>query len=614
MAQVGVQIPRDRFVAANGSDSNPGTVGAPWLTLAKVNAASLAPGAIVYFRGGDTFFGQLTNGSSGTSAAPIVYKSYGTGGRAILSGGMAVSTWTQVDVPNNIWRASFAASVGRPRALWVDNKRVMRSRTTSVGTISNNSTGWDSTLLASAAFPTEVEAHTPMAFWTENKVQVTAATGTTIAINSGVKSLLDSTNSVWGVAGGSTVPNEFENIYEVFTGNHTAGTFFQDRTNNFLYMVPPTGVSDPNDATVIAGINENVVALTSVSDVVLSGLQISHTTCLAPYSTFNYIDVQTGGMAGSDFSPNAGGTGIWNATLTTINAAVSLNTCTRVKLSGCLVYQTQGIGVEVVGGSSACELDGTIISDTGGANLQLGTQGFSYNRNQLTEPTQLPQPTGTSVHDSVLQFCGLDFRSHPNVIGWNYDAAYIGYNLVHDSRYSNLALGFNFGFFQAGFTGGDLIEYNEVYNGGVSQRLTDGGNIYLNGINETEREVRFNYFHDMIGKTGTPAGVANIYYDGGALNNDAHDNVAVNGQDWVWNVNTDDNGSPKDIPRGSTRNTLIDTTANSSSTRVDIGGVNTLNGPTVLSTGAAQAAGVALGTGPRAAYAGVRTEAASLVR
>jgi hypothetical protein len=79
-------------------------------------------------------------------------------------------------------------------------------------------------------------------------------------------------------------------------------------------------------------------------------------------------------------------------------------------------------------------------------------------------------------------------------------------------------------------------------------------------------------------------------------------------------VNTDDNGSPKQIPRGSTRNILIDTTANSSSIRFDIPSVNTTNGPTVVSTGAAQAAGVALGTGPRAAYASVRTTAAALNR
>lgn len=47
------------YVSAAGSDSNSGTVGSPWRTIAKVNATALAPGNTINFRGGDVFTGNL---------------------------------------------------------------------------------------------------------------------------------------------------------------------------------------------------------------------------------------------------------------------------------------------------------------------------------------------------------------------------------------------------------------------------------------------------------------------------------------------------------------------------------------------------------------------------
>ena len=81
------------YVSAAGNDSNNGlSAGAPWATVAKVNAATLAPGTTVLFRGGDTFSGTaLAPAQSGTLASPITFGSYGTG-QATLSNGSA-SGW-----------------------------------------------------------------------------------------------------------------------------------------------------------------------------------------------------------------------------------------------------------------------------------------------------------------------------------------------------------------------------------------------------------------------------------------------------------------------------------------------------------------------------------------
>lgn len=73
------------FVNPGGNDAAAGTIAAPWRSVAKVNAASLAPGDVVRFAGGAVFSAMLAPQTSGTAAAPIVFGTYGTG-RAVLDG------------------------------------------------------------------------------------------------------------------------------------------------------------------------------------------------------------------------------------------------------------------------------------------------------------------------------------------------------------------------------------------------------------------------------------------------------------------------------------------------------------------------------------------------
>jgi hypothetical protein len=68
------------YVATNGNDSNPGTQAAPWQTTNKVNSKTFAPGSAVYFRGGDTFTGNLApQVVNGSGSNPVVFGSYGIG-------------------------------------------------------------------------------------------------------------------------------------------------------------------------------------------------------------------------------------------------------------------------------------------------------------------------------------------------------------------------------------------------------------------------------------------------------------------------------------------------------------------------------------------------------
>jgi hypothetical protein len=64
-------------MAPNGSDSNPGTITAPWRTIS-ASSAKLRPGDTLYARGG-TYTGQASvswRSPSGTASAPITWKAY----------------------------------------------------------------------------------------------------------------------------------------------------------------------------------------------------------------------------------------------------------------------------------------------------------------------------------------------------------------------------------------------------------------------------------------------------------------------------------------------------------------------------------------------------------
>ena len=78
-AQIGATF----FVSKKGSDSNPGTIGSPWLTIQHA-ANSVSAGATVYVLGG-VYNESVNFPASGTVSAPITFQSY-PGQTAIIDG------------------------------------------------------------------------------------------------------------------------------------------------------------------------------------------------------------------------------------------------------------------------------------------------------------------------------------------------------------------------------------------------------------------------------------------------------------------------------------------------------------------------------------------------
>ena len=78
----------------------------PWKTITKLNSffVNIKPGDSILFKCGETFTGTITITKSGTSTLPIIFSSWGTGARPVISGLVPTGAW--VDMGGGIYSAT----------------------------------------------------------------------------------------------------------------------------------------------------------------------------------------------------------------------------------------------------------------------------------------------------------------------------------------------------------------------------------------------------------------------------------------------------------------------------------------------------------------------------
>ncbi|HEX6503427.1 MAG TPA: polysaccharide deacetylase family protein [Terriglobales bacterium] len=97
--------------SSSGNDLNSGTSQtAPWKTLAKVNATSLAAGDTVLLARGDTWRESLVPASSGTSSSSIYFDAYGSGPAPVITGYQDLSSASWSLISGNLWQTPVSGS------------------------------------------------------------------------------------------------------------------------------------------------------------------------------------------------------------------------------------------------------------------------------------------------------------------------------------------------------------------------------------------------------------------------------------------------------------------------------------------------------------------------
>ena len=69
-----------------GNDNSSGSQSNPWKTLSKISSREFEAGDTLFFKKGDTFSGRFVVKGSGSEDKPIVFTSYGSGNKPILTG------------------------------------------------------------------------------------------------------------------------------------------------------------------------------------------------------------------------------------------------------------------------------------------------------------------------------------------------------------------------------------------------------------------------------------------------------------------------------------------------------------------------------------------------
>ena len=82
------------YVSNTGNNTNSGlTKALAWQTLNKINSTTFSPGDNILFQKGNTFYGLLMITSSGNSANPIIFSSYGKGANPVITGFTTILGW-----------------------------------------------------------------------------------------------------------------------------------------------------------------------------------------------------------------------------------------------------------------------------------------------------------------------------------------------------------------------------------------------------------------------------------------------------------------------------------------------------------------------------------------
>lgn len=122
------------YISNAGNDSNSGTSEqSPWQTIDKLNTeiSKLNAGDQVLFKCGDAFTGEISIPStiSGAKDNPIVFGSYGTGPKPVITGSVPITGWEE-HAPN-IWKAPVnTVSITQ---VFENNKRLVIARTPNKG-------------------------------------------------------------------------------------------------------------------------------------------------------------------------------------------------------------------------------------------------------------------------------------------------------------------------------------------------------------------------------------------------------------------------------------------------------------------------------------------------
>jgi hypothetical protein len=545
------------YVSPRGSDNDPGTATGPVLSIQ--HALTLSHhmnNHHIILRGGIyrlTAPIHISPDDSGVifMAAP--------GEHPVISGGVRLSKWHQVDARRHVWAASVPVSVVNSRQLYVNGVRATRTRGRVPVELSETPTGYTAADTAMSAWrnPSDLEfvytggnsiwseRSEGLGSWTEPRCPIQSIHGTTITMaqpcwdNSTKRVMLPNGARTANLVGPMSVgkrPEYVENAYELLG---TPGQFYFDRPSHTIYYVPRSG-EDLKTADVELPVLETLVEgagtmAAPIDDITFSGLQFSYATWLAPSGPDGFSEIQANyQVTGPDgYSRQAlchlvprgmCPYGAW----TQAHGNISLSFAHHVQFLDDDFIHLGAAALTLGDGVQNDTVQGCIFTDVSGNGVQLG--GVDTPLAAIAEYT-----SDNRIENNLFRNVGAEFRGGiPIVVGYARNTV-IAHNQIDHIPYAAISIGWG-GWpdkiKQAGQTNnstGNVIRDNLIHD--LMIDLSDGGGIYTQGLTGKSladgEKIAGNVIYDQFSsghEIYTDNGSSMITVSGNVMFNTNHDN------------------------------------------------------------------------------------------
>jgi hypothetical protein len=535
------------YVSPTGSDSNPGTLAAPFQTIAKARDVvrtvntSMTGDIVVTLRGGTyplTSTLAFTTADGGKNGNYVRYTAY-TGETPLITGGQPITGWVVADQAKNIWKATGVTS--RFRQLYVNNTKAVRARSPNLGSggaanfnrLTKVDTSARDLAVASSYVSnwnnlTKVEMHLMIA-WADAMMRIASITtsGTTSKIKFQDPEGTMLFNRPYPMLGTTLSGNKqqcfyFENAYEFLD---QAGEWYLDESTNTLYYMPRTG-ENMATATVVAPLLENLVTVTgpstsqTVGYLAFQGLTFAHTTFLRPSKT-GLLDLQAGQF--NVAAPGGNKYMLWRP-----EAGVKVTNAHHILFERNVFAQMGASGLDFISGTHDDKIIGNVFTDLGATGVTLG----KFAQDTLTEihiaynPTDKNEiSTNDTVKDNYVTKVTTEMQGAIGIAAGYPRNIVIEHNEVSYTNYSGISVGFGWTKSTTAMTN-NHINWNNIHH--IAQLLADAGPIYTLSNQGSGSQIQYNYMHDISQSTWADYWLVAIYLDEGTSGYDVSHNVFAN--------------------------------------------------------------------------------------
>jgi len=484
----GLSLQKEYYVSPEGSDENPGTLSAPFLTVEKARDAvrtHLAPwtaDVTITLRTGTYYFNGpliLDRRDSGKDGYSVIYRAY-PGERPVLSGGIPIGGWSLHDPARNIYKATVGTSL-QTRQVYVNGRRAVRAR----GPVGPS--GWQKTLLGftapNASMGTwgnisDVEI-VCFSSWKSFRCGIAAVSGREVVMkqpgwnNCQLHGVRPMDGVTW-----------IENAYELLDED---GEWYLDRTAGVLYYKPRAG-EQMSSALVSCPIAEELVhgsgtAEDPIHDVRFMGLTFAENTWLKPNTGAGYAVLQAG------FTLTGGA----NWELEKTPAAVRFSAARNIRIERNTFTRLGSAGLSFEGGSRDNLAIGNVFKDISSSAVMIGDADDDGQQDVLR------QNTGNILRNNYITRTGAEYFDSAAIWAGYVADSIIDHNEICDVPYTGISLGWGWG--TPSYAARNVISNNRIER--TMQVLRDGGAIYTlsdqpgssvtgNYIRSTERGL----YHD----------------------------------------------------------------------------------------------------------------------